>query len=41
VSTPIAHELSRKGINLPSFVDMTEEMIDYVCQNVVELLRKT
>jgi dTDP-4-amino-4,6-dideoxygalactose transaminase len=39
VRTPVAHALSRKGINLPSFADMSEEMIDYVCQNVISLLR--
>ena len=41
VRTPVAHALSRKGINLPSFADMSEEMVDYVCQNVIDQLRVT
>ena len=36
--TPVAHELSYKGINLPSYVGISNEQIDYICENVVSLL---
>lgn len=31
VDTPVAHSVSRRGINLPTFVGMTDSMIDRVC----------
>ena len=37
--TPVAHELSYKGINLPSFVGISESQIDYISENVIEILK--
>jgi len=31
---PVSKEISRKGINLPSFVSITEEKIKYVCDQI-------
>lgn len=40
VRTPISHELAYKGINLPSFGDMTMEQVDHVCSAIIKILRK-
>jgi perosamine synthetase len=39
VVTPVTHEVAYHGINLPSFVGMSDEQIDYVCENVIEALK--
>jgi perosamine synthetase len=36
--TPVTHDLSYRGINLPSFVGISNAQIDYICENVIELL---
>ncbi len=36
--TPVTHDLSYRGINLPSFVGISNEQIDYICENVIGLL---
>ena len=36
--TPVAHDLSYKGINLPSYVGISNDQIDYICENVISLL---
>lgn len=36
--TPVAHDLSYRGINLPSYVGISTEQIDYICENVIDLL---
>jgi perosamine synthetase len=37
-SLPVAEELSRRGINLPSGATLTPEQIDYVCDTVEGLI---
>lgn len=37
--TPVAHAVSKKGINLPTYVGLSELDIDYICKNFVESLR--
>lgn len=34
--TPIAHSAAAQGINLPSYFDMTDTDIDYICQVLVQ-----
>ena len=36
-SLPVAENLAARGINLPSSVKLTEEQIDYICQQIIEL----
>ncbi|NEQ43667.1 MAG: DegT/DnrJ/EryC1/StrS family aminotransferase [Leptolyngbya sp. SIOISBB] len=35
VHTPIAHTAAAQGINLPSYFDMSDADIDYICQTLV------
>ena len=37
VSLPVAEDLAARGINLPSSVKLTEEQLDYVCQQIIDL----
>jgi perosamine synthetase len=37
---PVAEELSRKGLYLPSGVSLTDEQIEYVCQALKEKARR-
>lgn len=32
--TPVAHEVSSRGINLPSYTDLSEEDVHYICEAV-------
>lgn len=36
--TPVAHAVSQRGINLPSFVGLTREDVHFICRQVVECL---
>jgi perosamine synthetase len=36
--TPIAHHVSPRGINLPTFVDLSREKVDYICATVEQAL---
>ena len=36
--TPVAHRYSQSGVNLPSFVDMTEQDVDFVCGQFLSVL---
>jgi perosamine synthetase len=36
--TPIAHKIYKKGINLPTYYDLKEEQIHYICEKVKELM---
>lgn len=38
-SFPVAEKLSARGINLPSSVKLTEEQIDFICQQIAELAK--
>lgn len=38
VETPQAHEVYQKGINLPTYFDLTEEQVEFVCSVVKSLL---
>jgi perosamine synthetase len=38
--TPIAHCVSQRGINLPLFVDLQRENVDFICTEVIGLLPK-
>jgi perosamine synthetase len=37
--TPVAHRISPVGMNLPSFVDLTREEVEYVCEQVRDCAR--
>jgi perosamine synthetase len=39
LSLPVAERLAATGINLPSSVKLTEEQIDYVCQQIAALAK--
>ncbi|MGB0389643.1 MAG: DegT/DnrJ/EryC1/StrS family aminotransferase, partial [Ardenticatenaceae bacterium] len=34
---PIADELSRQGLNLPSYPTLTHEQVQYICDTILEL----
>lgn len=36
--TPIAHRIAQQGVNLPSYFDMTETDIEYVCEVICSYL---
>jgi perosamine synthetase len=36
--TPVTHKICQRGINLPSYFDLTEEQVKYICKTVKELL---
>ena len=36
--TPVAHRVSPRGINLPTFVDLSREKVDYICATVEQAL---
>lgn len=38
-SLPVAEELGRRGINLPSYPDLDESDIDFICKKIEEILR--
>ena len=40
IRNPVSLELAYKGINVPSFVDMTMEQVDYVSSAIVDILRR-
>jgi perosamine synthetase len=37
-NTPITHKVYQKGLNLPSYFDITKEQVDYVCISIKELV---
>ena len=37
-SNPVSARLSEDGFNLPTFVDMTEDMVEKVCAALLEIL---
>jgi perosamine synthetase len=37
--TPKTHRIYQRGINLPSYFDLNDGSIDYVCENVLEIVR--
>lgn len=39
--TPIAHEVAAQGVNLPSYFDMLDEDIDYICEVIVRYLGRS
>ncbi len=39
-NTPVTHRVYATGINLPSYYDITREEVGYVCEQVVDVLRK-
>jgi perosamine synthetase len=38
VDTPISHKAHKRGLNLPSYFDITKEQVDYVCDQLKELI---
>ena len=38
VNTPVTHEVYKRGINLPTYFDLTEEQVKFVCETVKTLL---
>lgn len=36
--TPVAHELHQRGMNLPSYYDLDDASIKYICENIVTIL---
>ena len=37
-NTPITHKVYQKGLNLPSYFDITKDEVEYVCKTIKELL---
>ncbi len=37
-NTKVAHEKSQKGINLPSYFDLSIEQINYICKSIMEII---
>ena len=37
--TPVAFDISSRGINLPCGLNITEKQIDYVCKTLIKLLK--
>lgn len=35
--TPVSHKIFQRGLNLPSYFDITKEQVEYVCENVKKL----
>ncbi|MBW7892879.1 MAG: DegT/DnrJ/EryC1/StrS family aminotransferase, partial [Chitinophagaceae bacterium] len=38
-NTPVAHSISQKGLNLPTYFDLTEDEIERVCDAVLQSLK--
>ena len=38
VDTPVTHEVFRKGVNLPTYYDLTEEQVNRICDVIVKSL---
>lgn len=36
--TPITHKVYQRGLNLPSYFDITKEQVEYVCTKIKELI---
>lgn len=36
--TPITHIIYQRGVNLPSYFDITEEQVNYICTSLAELI---
>jgi dTDP-4-amino-4,6-dideoxygalactose transaminase len=36
--TPVAHDISLRGINLPSYTDLCEDDVRQICQSVRRVL---
>ncbi|MBK5273616.1 MAG: DegT/DnrJ/EryC1/StrS family aminotransferase [Desulfuromonadales bacterium] len=36
--TPVSHELHQRGINLPSYFDLDDASIEYICENIIAIL---
>jgi len=34
VNTPITHKVSQRGLNLPSYFDLTKEQVEYICKEI-------
>ena len=41
ISFPVAERLAANGINLPSSVTISDDDIDFVCEQVMRILEKT
>ena len=39
-NNPVAYHVGLNGVNLPSGVNLTEEEVDYVCNQVIAILQK-
>jgi len=37
-STPVAERIGREGISLPTFPDLTEQQVDFICRNLLRLV---
>jgi len=37
--TPVAHAVSQRGVNLPSYTDLTETDVEEICQLIIGVLR--
>lgn len=38
VKTPITHKVYKQGINVPSYFDMTNSQVEYICDKLIELV---
>lgn len=39
-NTPIAHSVSAKSINLPTYIGLKESDIEYICANLIEIVNR-
>ena len=38
INTPITHKVYKRGLNLPSYFDITKEQVEYICKSIKELI---
>jgi len=38
-NTPVTHKVYQRGINLPSFFDLTKKDVEYICDRIKNLIR--
>jgi perosamine synthetase len=38
VNTPVTHKIYQRGLNLPSYFDITKEQVEYICQEFKKII---
>ena len=39
-ATPVTHEVSKIGLNVPSFYDITRKEVKYICEELIDILKR-